>query len=74
MADQIDVERQRHELPSLLGELSEVLEQLLGVGPTIGPDRSQMSTAYSIAGMASSLRVMPSLRLLSRSGSAGEPL
>ena len=37
MADEIDVERQRHELPPLLGELPQVLEQLLGVRPTIGP-------------------------------------
>jgi hypothetical protein len=34
------------------------------------PDRSQMSTAYSISGMASSVRIVPSLRFLSRSGSA----
>src|SRR5215217_7000194 len=37
MPDDIDIERQRHQLPPLLGELPQVLEQLLGVRPTIGP-------------------------------------
>jgi hypothetical protein len=37
MADQIDVERQRHQFPPLIGELPEVLKQLLGVWAAIGP-------------------------------------
>jgi hypothetical protein len=37
MPDEVDIERQRHELPPLLGEVPQMLEQLLGVGPTIGP-------------------------------------
>jgi hypothetical protein len=37
MPDQIDIERQRHQFPPLIGELPEVLEQLLGVRAAIGP-------------------------------------
>jgi hypothetical protein len=37
MPDEIDIERQRHQFPPLIGELPQVLMQLLGVRPTVGP-------------------------------------
>jgi hypothetical protein len=71
MPDQIDIERQRHQFPAVIGELPQVLEQLLGVraSPSV-PDRSQMSMAYSIVGTASSFWAMPYLRWFPRVGSA----
>jgi hypothetical protein len=37
MPDQVDVERQRHQFPALIGEPPQVLKQLLGVRACIGP-------------------------------------
>ena len=54
MPDEIDIERQRHQFPPLIGELPQVLMQLPGFGRPSVPDRSQISAAYSISGTASS--------------------
>jgi hypothetical protein len=71
MADEIDVNDNDTNSHPSSAKFLRCSSSCSAFGRPSVPDRSQMSTAYSISAMASSVSIVPSLRLLPRSGSAG---